>query len=192
MKKTKINQEKLKARRIARRKNSTFIGVLIVLLVLITIGYASLATVLNINGTTIIKKIEWDIHFTNVQEVKRNCNVVKPATIEEGRVLLTYKIELTDLNQGYEFNVDVINAGSIDAVLSSAALGGMDAEATKYLNYSVTYKDGSPIQVGDELTVGEAKTLKVIVKYKDDLVKTDLPTEDETFELTYEMNYEQK
>ena len=36
------------------------------LLVGISIGYAALATTLNINGNTTIEKASWDIHFENL------------------------------------------------------------------------------------------------------------------------------
>ena len=62
----KNTEEKIKYRKIQRRKHTTFVLFLVVLLVLITIGYASLATVLNINGNTTIGKVEWNIHFQNV------------------------------------------------------------------------------------------------------------------------------
>lgn len=189
----KNTEEKIKYRKIQRRKHTTFVLFLVVLLVLITIGYASLATVLNINGNTTIGKVEWNIHFQNVQIVDNNCNIVSGAQIVDAeQTKVEYTIKLEDLDERYEFTVDVVNTGTLDGILESAVLGGLSTEARKYLNYTVTYADGSAITNGAELKHGEHVTLRVIVEFRDDLTKDDLPTEEETFTLTYQMKYIQK
>ena len=189
----KTPEEKIKYKRIQRRKNTTFVLFLVVLLVLITIGYASLATVLNINGNTTVGKLEWNIHFQNVQEVDRNCNIVESAHIVDAeQTLVEYTIKLEDLKDRYEFTVDVVNTGTLDGILESAVLGGLTSDARKYLNYTVTYADGTAITNGAELDHGDSVKLRVIVEFKDDLTKDDLPSDEETFTLTYQMKYVQK
>lgn len=189
----KNTEEKIKYKKIQRRKNTTFVLFLVVLLVLITIGYASLATVLNINGNTTIGKFEWNIHFQNVQIVDNNCTVVSNAQIVDAeQTKVEYTIKLDELRERYEFTVDVVNTGTLDGILESAVLGGLTTDARRYLNYTVTYADGSAITNGAELKHGEKVTLRVIVEFKDDLTKDDLPSAEETFTLTYEMKYIQK
>lgn len=175
------------------KKNKGFIALLLVLLLGITIGYASLATVLTINGHTQIVAPSWDIHFENVVEQTGSVKAVTPATITSA-TNVSYEIILKESKDFYEFNVDVVNGGTLDAVLDDSILSGLSAKDEKYLKYTVTYADGSEIKKGDALESYKHVTLKVRVEYdySNIIDEADLPSENLALNLKYTMNYIQK
>ena len=90
-----------------------------------------------------------------------------------------------------------MNDGTIDAMIGSitSKLGGVEIDQThplpSYLNYSVTYIDGGPIQVNQLLEQNSSETYKVRLEYKTDITSSDLPTTDQTLTLSFSVNYVQ-
>ncbi|MGN1337442.1 MAG: hypothetical protein ACI4WW_03105 [Candidatus Coprovivens sp.] len=175
------------------KKNKSFIVLLLVLLLGITIGYASLATVLNINGSTHIIAPSWDIHFENVVEKTGSVTATTPATITSA-TNVAYEVTLKESKDYYEFNVDVVNGGSLDAKLDESILSGLTSNEEKYISYTVTYADGSEIKKNDYLDAGKHVTLKVRVEYdySDITDESELPAENATLNLKYSMTYIQR
>ena len=62
----------------------------------------------------------------------------------------------------------------------------------RYLDYTIKYKNGNTIKIGDTLLAKERKTVTVWLKFKDDLSKEDLPDKDEVLKLTYQIVYVEK
>ena len=86
-----------------------------------------------------------------------------------------------DINWKIEFDNLVVKSGSVQAVTDAHILSSMK---TKYLTYDVTYNDGTPISVDDVLEAGTRKKINVIVKFNDDASEDDLPDYSETLKLT--------
>ena len=185
------------------RKKSSGIVLLLLLVVGISIGYAALTTTLNINGDSTIGKASWDVHFDNVQVTDGSvdgANVTKAAAIDSGDTTkVNYSITLAKPGDFYEFTVDVVNNGTLDAKLSATpTLTGVSTEQEAYTNYTITYDDNSSIVVGDtSLIAGKTdsttnkKTVKVRIEYKKDITASQLPTEDQALNLEFSMNYVQ-
>ena len=200
-----------------KQMNKTIIGVATALLFLISIGYAAISTTLTINGTANISAVSWNVHFANIQVTNGSvtgANVTTAPTIPTGSTTttsLTYNVALEKPGDFYEFTVDVVNGGSINAkiaengITKTTKIEGNDLTTAqaKLINYTVTYADqgGTAIQVGDKLSksgatisgIGDTRTIKVRVEYNTDLTGADLNAvgENMALTLTFGLNYVQ-
>ena len=179
-------------RKLKNNPNKKMIAIAIVLLLAISIGYAALSTTLTINGTANIAANSWLKYFTNVQ-IKTGSGTATqvPTTSGTSTTTLTWVVNLQTPGDYYEYNVDVKNDGTIDAMIGSLSNTPLTTAQAKYLDYTVTYSDGATIEQYDKLDSGETVTLKVRVEYKTDLNPEDLPTENTPVTLTYTSNYVQ-
>ena len=168
----------------------------IVMIVLLTIAYASLATMLGvkINGPKEIETLNWRIEWDNIKEHAGSVNPIKKATIDsDTKTKITYEVELPSPGSYYTFDADMVNRGNIDAKISDIIEKGITDNQRRYLDYSVKYIDGKTPSVGDTRNAGERKTVTVTVKFKDDLNSVaDLPQGGEVLNLTYQILYVEK
>ena len=171
-----------------RDKTATSMIILVVLLMFITIGYAYLNTNLNINGVSNINSARWDIQFENIQVKSGSVTPTNAATINVNGNAVTYTITLSEPGDFYEFNVDVKNAGTIDGMIettTSTVNGNPISSLPNYVEYSVTYGDGSPIQTKALLTAGTKHTYTIHVGYKKDISASQLPSTDQTLNMSF-------
>ena len=184
-----------------RRKRNHLVLILVVLLTSISLGYAFLNQDLVINGTGKVTANNWSIYFDNI--VFNSGNVAlstgdSAATINTTTLTdVTYTITLQKPGDFYEFTVDVVNDGSLDAMISTVSntLGGVEIDANhplpNYLNYSVTYDDGVSIAPNHLLEAGDTETYKVRLEYKTDITANDLPTTNQTLTINFSVEYVQ-
>ena len=171
--------------------------ILIMLVVALGIGYAYINSDLNINGTAKIKNANWDVHWANVQ-VKTGSvtgdNVVTEPTIDSEETTVTYSVVLPTPGTYYEFTVDAVNAGSIDAMIDtidSKLNGATITTLPDYLEYTVTYGDGIELEPNHELKANTTETYKVRLKYRDDIELSQIPASDQTLSLEFTVTYRQ-
>lgn len=188
-----------------RNNNKRRMIILGILLLTITIGYAALGTSLNINGTTGISNATWDIHFNNVQVTNGSVAIGQgdhAAVITQGNTQeVTYAVTLNTPGDFYEFSVDAVNSGSIDAmvdtVVSTYKIGnGTPTVITSnnlpaYLNYSTTYSDGTAIAQNHKLDANTTETYKVRIEFKRDIENNQLPESPQTITFNFAVNYKQ-
>lgn len=173
------------------KKRLSILALLVILLVM-SIGFAALSSNLNINGTSIINNAKWDVHFENVTPTAGSVTATTAPALDANRLNITYAVTLTKPGDYYEFTVDVKNAGSVDAKLSALpTLGGLSNAQDVYTNYTFTHSDGTPIQAGEILAANTAKNFKVRVEFDSAISASQLPTTAQTMTLTVSMNYEQ-
>ena len=173
-----------------RNKKALYIVGFLFVLVAISIGYAYLTSVLKINGTTNISKNTWDVHFEDISMITNTTDSSEPTLTEEDTVI-NFTTNLKVPTDEYSFSVNVVNAGSIDAMLSEVVKAGVSTTQAKYTEFSVTYLDGTAINVKDKLGAGKSLPLKVVVRYKDDITAADLPSSDQTLSLSMTLTYVQ-
>ena len=172
--------------------NQKPIVMIFLLLLVVSIGYAFLGTTLTINGSANIASNSWLVYFTNVQVTTGSVTATTvPTTSGTTTTTLTWAVNLQTPGDFYEYNVDVKNDGTLDALIGSLSNTTLTTNQAKYLNYTVTYSDGAVIEQYDKLESGETVTLKVRVEYKTELNPEDLPEDTETITFTYTSNYEQ-
>lgn len=186
----------------AKRK-TWLVALFLVLVVGISFGYAAIQTTLTINGNTTINKVNWNIHFDNIQvtdgsvAIDTDAGDVAANISETDNTKVTYSATLVEPGDFYEFNVDVVNAGSLDALLSDIVKTELTDEQDVYTNYTVTYVsadeniNGTVPAADDTLAAGETKTLKVRVEFDTNIEASQLPSEPHTMALEYQMLYVQ-
>jgi hypothetical protein len=204
-----------------RRKNKK-ITYLLLLLLGLSIGFAALATTLKINGTANIGKNTWDVYWdriANQSGVTPDENYPK-ITADENNVpksLLTWSVTLDKPGDFYEFTVDAVNAGTIDAEITEiiSKYGNtvipdvIDQEhpspVPSYIKYSVVYADNNEKPaVGEKLLKASdptdentftRKTYKIRVEYDKDAVTNsiinEMDEEGETHTFSFEVKYGQ-
>lgn len=177
-----------------KKTNNKFLLTLVLVAVLgISLGYATLSRTLTISGTSGIKNNSWDVHFEQIQVTTGSVTPTTAAVIGEGSTSINYEISLGLPGEFYEFTVNVKNGGSVPAKLSATpTLSGVSTAQDVYINYTVTYSDGTAIKANDELAPDQSKTLKVRVEFDNTISEDQLPTANETLNLGFSMDYIQK
>ena len=170
-----------------------------ILLFCITLGYAYLNTELEINGTTNITSANWSVYWDNIQYGSNNVtDITTPATIKSNLTEVVFNVNFSEPGDTYEFTVDAVNDGSIDAMISVVTSGVYAANGTTpktlpdYLEYSVTYSDGVPIAQNHILEAGDTETYKVRVHYKEDITASQLPSTNDNYMFKIGVAYIQK
>lgn len=163
--------------------------ILLFLLILgISIGFAYLSTNLNITGSSLIKGNTWDVHFENVQVTSGSVTATTP-TISTDKKSVNYTVTLDMPGDYFEFTVDAVNDGTIDAMVDTVSNTGLTSDQLKYLDYTVSMYNNEPLNHGYILLRESRKTYKVKLEYKLDITEYDLPDSDQTIELTFTVNY---
>lgn len=172
-------------------KTKNYVIAILLLLVLgISVGYATIGTNLRIEGTSKINSTSWNVKFSAVNVTEGSVAATKAATL--GDTLISYDVTLAKPGDFYEFTATVSNTGSINAMLTAApTISGVSTEQQKYVNYTVTYSDGTAIASGDKLASGSTKDVKVRIEYKTDVEASDLPDSNQTLNLVFGMSYGQ-
>lgn len=171
------------------RRNHFYFAIILILFASIGVGYAALTSTISINGTTQITSAKWDVHFANYSlGANTSGNCAQPSITENGTKLTISKIGLSAGTE-VEYYVDVVNAGTIDARLSSVIKSKL-TPGEKYLKYTVTYGFNMPIKENDLLKAGTSERIRISIVYSDD--KTLAPTTQETVsDLTFKIDYVQ-
>ncbi len=179
-------------KKIRRKVNKPLLYFVFFVFASVTVGYAALSTTLSITGKGTLSKNSWDIHFENLVIVDNGASAVTTApTIDSTKTKVSFNITLSKPGDSYEFSVDAVNKGTIDAMLSGFSATSLTADQQKYLTYTVTYGDGATISTKDYLKKGTSETIRVRVRFRDDLTATDLPSSAETLNLTATFVYVQ-
>ena len=171
-------------------KRKSYFTILLLILA-IGIGYATLSTTLSITGLSKFKKNTWDIHFENITDNSFNTAENVPATILGNKKSIEYEVSLNNPGESYAFYTDVVNDGTIDAMFDNLKVEGLSDKLQKVVEVKVTYLDGIELTKYDLLKVNSRETIKVETKFKDseNLEISDLPDEDMDFTLTLTINY---
>ena len=165
--------------------------IIILIILFISIGFAYLSTQLSIIGLSSVQGNKWDVHFENVQ-VNRGSVAAELPVIDTNKTRVYYSCSLRVPGDYYQFTVDAKNDGTIDAMVDSVVKTNLSNNQLKYLDYSVTYVNGTEINNEDIIKAGKKVTYVIRVSYKKDLSASDLPTfESEQLNLSLEINYVQ-
>ncbi len=178
-----------------KKKKTKSMLILVLLLLGITIGYAVLSTNLNISGTGTINKPTWDVHWSNINVTSGSVTPVTAATISNDGLTVTYAITLSTPGDYYEFTVDAVNNGSIDAMIESMSNKIYESNGTtertkpEYLVYKITYNDGTYISNYQKLSANTTEKYKVRVEFDRDVDVGELPSSNETLVFKLRINY---
>ena len=180
----------------SKRKNTCF--VLLILLLAVSLGYAALATTLKINGTTNITGNSWDIYWANPVVTDGSITSTLPTiTEDEGEdenTKLTWTVDFNLPGDFYEFTIDAVNAGTMDAMI----VGIEDNSSTlpSYIKCDVTYLDGTQPVEKDRLRKAKGGPTKVKYKVRVEYLSTitidqfnNLPEDGLSLDFSYKVQY---
>jgi len=179
-----------------KRKNNKYL-LLLILLLGITLGYALISTTLKINGTANVLKQTWNVYWDTPVVTEGSVSTTVPTrTNDEGdpvNTKLVWTVDLALPGDFYEFTVDAVNEGTIDAMIT-----GINNTVTpalpEYIKYDVTYADGVTPAVNHLLAKNTTKKYKVRVYY-DETVATastiNNMTSDTQYTFTFNVTYGQ-
>ena len=194
-----------------KKRNKIFL--LVILLLGISVGFAALATTLKINGSTTIGKNTWNIYWDNIANesgvTPQTATVISDEDTTHKKNIVTFAVTFNQPGDYYEFNVDAVNAGTLDAEILSIEKKYNDTVIPEvedpnnrvvpaYLKYEVTYADGSAIAIGNKLAKAQdltstppvytTKTYKIRVEYDKDAVTND-DVNDQVGDVTHEFSF---
>ena len=185
-----------------KNKKSKRILLLLVILLAVSVGFALLSRQLNIFGLSNISASKWLIHWDNVA----NEDGMRPTTHayikDTEKKIVEFAVDFDTPGQYYEFTVDAVNEGTMDADLVEviSKVNGKDISTLPvYIVYSVTYDDGTDPTVGNVLSkkVGDTpgrQTYKVKIKYDENLLTNELYEEmpnELNYRFTFSVKYSQ-
>ena len=174
-----------------KKKMSIMYILLFVVMLSLGTGYAYIKSDLNINGTAKIKNARFDVHFANLNVTSGSVTATTPASITD-TTTVGFVATLENPNDYYEFTVDVVNNGTMDAMIDDFTISpNLTTAQKKYLEYQMTYSDGTELGEKQELKVGTTETLKARFNYIENEDKTNYPTEDQTFTVAFTVDYTQ-
>lgn len=192
------------------KKNKTLLTVLILLLA-ITIGYATIATTLKINGSADVKSARWNVYWdeNSIQVTSGSVETSQgngARVTDAGKTQIEYSVELSEPGDFYEFTVDAVNEGSLNAKIAPNGVknnvyesdGTTPKNLPNYIGYTVKYAENDvDVTAGDVLEAKKGNTptrkkYKVRVWYKTDIDPSTLnESTTETLKLVFEVDYVQ-
>ena len=156
----------------------------------LTIAYSALSAVLTITGNARVSAADWDIYLNNpiVTNGSATTNVPEIKTSST----LEFSTTLNMPGDFYEFTVDVVNGGDIDAMIENVVkTPDLTTEQAKFLKYEVSYQNGESITTKQLLAKDTTMSIKVRVEYRKDLSNSDLPTGQVVLDLALTLEYVQ-
>ena len=168
-------------------------GILSIVLVCVfslSIAYAALSAVLTISGSAQVSSAEWDVHFANINVTSGSVNSNDPVITSPTTAIFSATLNMP--GEFYEFTIDVVNDGSIDAMIENITkTPTLTSEQSKYLKYDITYQNGESITTKQLVEKESFVRLKVRLEFRNDLSSSDLPTSSETLNLGLQLDYTQ-
>ena len=171
----------------------------------LTVAFASLSQTLTINGSAAVNAASWDIHFEKTSgketEVKGAATFTEPTL--NGTTIENFSATLTKPGDSVTYYFDIVNNGTVDAVVSSydfplairECLKNNNAysycmnfdsnddgvvDGSDYAMYLTMFTSGlryadtdNGIGAKDVIKAGETKHMKLFFEYKD--TATELP-----------------
>lgn len=165
------------------KKIFSLIGILFITCVSvigISFTYASITSKLSIDGYASMNSMKWSVHFQNLSNANlkgTTLEVNKPTLKNNSTSISDFEVKFMNINDGVNYTFDVINDGDLDAKISSIVIPKPVCTSTgdtayedsslicDNLNYSLTYLDGTEIQIGDTLEKGQSKSLVLKLEY---------------------------
>ena len=191
----------MKKRLVMNRKKKNTKQLLLILALTIFVGYALLNTTLLINGTADIIDNTWDIKWDKTSISVTNGSVTASTPdVTERDTKVSFAANLKVPGDYYEFTIDAVNAGTVDAMvddIKTTVTDGNDQTTTlpDYIIFTVTYSDGTAIEPNHLLSKRVDENTPTREKYKvrvefDSETET-LPSTNATYKITYAVTYKQ-
>ena len=181
-------------------RKETIIFIVILLVLSMGIGYAYLTTTLSIDGISDIDSASWDVHWANIEVTQGSVSgdaVTQAPTISANGSTINYHIRLKNPGDFYEFTVDAVNAGTLDAMVDNILLTESGNEVAigdtpDYLIQTICYaEDNAEILPNQLLEAGTSEKFKFRLEYKSDFDQSKLPDEPVSLSYSFKTSYKQ-
>ena len=191
----------------SRRKKDLAL-LLIIILLSVTMGYALITTQLKINGSAAIAKNSWIVYWDNPVVSEGSITPTLPTlSAEQGssnNTITTWSNTLNVPGDFYEFTIDAVNNGTIDAMISAIDPRVVDqnnnpVDLPSYIKYEVTYVDGKEIEENHLLAKKSGNTptrekYKIRVEFLDTITNqqlNEIPEGGLSYTFSYHVSYAQ-
>ena len=190
----------------SRKKEKAILVLLLLVIALMTVGFALYNATLTINGTVTVKASKWLVLWDSgdgVSVSSGDCAAASGDLDTTANEPTNFKFEVVLNKPGafYEATIQAHNYGTFDAVLKTLNMSALTTAQNKYLKYTVTY-NGTTYTAGTTalaqsisgvtLAAGAKHPVKVKVEYLMPNDESDLPSTDQTITVTGSLVYEQK
>ena len=164
--------------------------ILIALLMVIGIGYALISTTLGITALGNFRANSWEVYFDNLVNASTN---VENASVEilDDKTTIEFEVNLNKPGQNFIFYTDIVNNGTIDAMLDTLEIEGITDDIKDFISAKVTYYDGIEVAKNHLLKADTTDKLMIVISYRSDINAEDLPQIDGGLDLTLTVDYVQ-
>ncbi len=159
---------KLKKFKLKKRKDyfSMKISFIVASLLLMCIGHAFITSRININGTLGVTKGSWNIYFDNTIVSEGSVNKSNPVINTAGdKASASFSASFSAPDDYYEFEVDIVNDGTHDAMIKDIKIEGIPSNLEKYIYYNISYIDHSLVSINHMLAANSRERIKVKIKF---------------------------
>ena len=164
------------------------LGLVIVCVFTLTVAYSALSVVLTINGNAKVTGSNWKIYLSN-PKVKSGSSTTNVPIIKTSSTL-EFSTTLNMPGDFYEFTVDVVNGGSIDAMIENVVKNPeLTVDQTKYLKYEISYQNGEDISTKQLLARNTTMPIRVRIEYRRDINNDDIPSQQVVLNLSFTLEY---
>ena len=186
--------KRLKRRMRFNSKTNSMVLFLFSMILLLGVGYAYLNTSVTVQGAGKVTSSSWDVHFENVVVDEKSSNSIDgnplPTIIDDSTV--TFNVGLESPGEFYEFSLDVVNNGTIDAMIDDIIVSPeLNVDQQKMFRYEIKYDNGINLEKYQSLKSGEKKNIKILFKYNEMLDYVEYSEENQSFEFSITIKYVQ-
>ena len=149
---------------------------LCVAVICLSVAYASMNQSLKVAGNAQMRKADWNIHFANMNASTTGVATYTMPSVSD-TTLSNFGVVLNKPGDSVTFTFDIVNDGSINAVLGTLTKGkpicdsltsDKDAKIVcDNITYTLKYRDDTLVEEGDQLLTDTYKSVKLVVAYND-------------------------
>ncbi len=141
-------------------KRNIIIGIILLLLLIMAVGYASFATEFHFKGNAEIIS-SWDVRITNV-EVINATNGTNPGNPNFTNTTVTFNAKLINPGDTITYRVTIENLGTINAKLKNVLFQTDEINGSKAISYETT-------ALSNILKSGDKTSFNITVTYDKDI-----------------------
>lgn len=169
--------------------------IVLILLLLISVGYATLSTILKVNGTTNLAEVSYLVIFDNVRLSGNNIHPTDTATIDSNdRTKMNFNLNLENPDDYFVIDFNMVNVGTLIAKLTKIDLGISDPDMMNLVNIEILDENDQPLEEGLIIHFLDNKIkhgrIKISYDLPDDITLEDLNNTGKSFDLTMNFTFE--
>lgn len=140
-----------------------------------------IVTAMDIKGIQKVECSGWDIHFENLKSQVLSgqaLEISKPYIADKSTSISDVNVQFSSTYDSILYSFDVTNDGELDAEISSIQISepicsGIrensredEAIVCNNVKYNLAYVDGTKVEKGDSLKIGETKQMNLKLSYE--------------------------